>query len=395
VNTLKLLELEPPLYFTEDVYIDKKFLLFTKGSSLTEDLKRLLSEWQLTLLYTQGETSKTNPVKQQKATENESEKGKDPATDKAEPEKKLSGETVEKIYNEFSIFAAEMYDGYRANQLLDTEKILNKVKEFCSFVQENRQSVLILQAIIPYNTTDFLVTHSVRSTVFAIVLGMELKLQNHQLADLAAAALMHEIGLIHIAEDIYTKTEKLSDEEKKYLYIHPVLSCKILKKAKFPLPICLGTLDHHERENGTGYPQKLFGEKISLYGKIIAVVCSYEAITGERKYKTAEEPSAGLLNILRRSPSQYDEEVLRALLNSLSFFPIGSFVHLSNNIIAQVIDTNADDPRFPIVRDVREIGKYTDGNIPDPIHTGMDGIRILRPASREEWMAEFSKEKKK
>jgi len=390
VNTFKLLELNPPVYFTEDVYIDKKFLLFTGESCFTDELKRLLCDWQFTILYTKGIITDTvSESNQQKADSEPAEDANQGET--AAPEQKLSGELVEKNYQDFYLFTAEVYETYRNSQTLDTEVVLDKVKALCSFVQENRQAILILQSIMPYNVENFLVTHSLRSAVLAVVLGMELKLQHHQLVDLAAAALMHEIGLMHISEDIYTKAEKLSEEEKKYLYVHPVLSCKILKKAKFPLPICLGTLDHHERENGTGYPQKLTGEKISLYGKIIAVVCSYEAITGERKYKKADDPAAGLLNILRRSPSQYDEDVLKALLNALSFFPIGSFVYLSNNMVGQVIDNNSDDPRFPIVR---IIGKTAEDGSPEAVRTSMEGTRIMRPARKEEWLAALVKNKK-
>lgn len=387
MNTLKLLELAPPVYFTEDVYIDKKFLLFTQESCFTDELKRLLSEWQFTLLYTKGSVTEEAPQKEDKGA------GKTDADGKMQDlaEQKLSGELVEKTYKRFYDFTDEVYSTYRNKQSLNTEKIIAKMKELCAFVQENRQAVLILQSIMPYNVDNFLVTHSLRSAVFAIVVGMELKMQNHQLVELATAALMHEIGLIHIAEDIYSRAGELSDEEKKYLHVHPVLSCKILKKAKFPLPVCLGTLDHHERENGTGYPQRLTGEKISLYGKIIAVACSYEAMTGERKYKKAEDPATGLLNVLRREPSQYDEEVLKALLNALSFFPIGSFVYLSNNAVAQVIDNNSEDPRFPIVRVIDRSAK---GAFSEAIRTAMDGIRIMRPARKEEWIAALSKGKK-
>ena len=112
---------------------------------------------------------------------------------------------------------------------------------------------------------------------------------------------------------------------------------------------------------------------------------------GQRKYKKAEEPATGLLNILRKEPSQYDEEVLRALLNSLSFFPIGSFVYLSNNLVGQVIDTNSDDPRFPIVRIIDRSAKEF---FSEAIRTGMDGIRIMRPARKEEWIAALGKGKK-
>lgn len=389
MNTLKLLELKTPVYFTEDVYIDKKFLLFTQASCFSDDVKRLLSDWQFTLLYTKGTVTEENP--QEKENKNAE---KNDTADKAQvpTAQKLSGELVEKTYQKFYTFTDEVYKTYRDSQSLSAEKIIANMKALCTFVQENRQAILILQSIMPYNVDNFLVTHSLRSVIFAIVVGMELKMQEHQLVELATAALMHEIGLIHIKEDIYARAGELLDEEKKYLYVHPVLSCKILKKSKFPLPVCLGTLDHHERENGTGYPQKLTGEKISLYGKILAVVCSYELMIGERKYKKAEDPSTGLLNILRREPSQYDEEVLKALLNALSFFPIGSFVYLSNSAIGQVIDNNSEDPRFPVVRVIDRSAKTA---FSEAIRTAMDGIRIMRPARKEEWVAALSKGKKK
>ena len=390
MNTLKLLELKTPVYFTEDVYIDKKILLFTRESCFSDELKRLLSEWQFTLLYTKGTVTESDPQKKEDKSGEKTDTTGD--TVQAVPEQKLSGELVEKTYQRFYAFAGEVYGNYRNNQSLDTEKVVAEMKELCTFVQGNRQAVLILQSLMPYNVDNFLVTHSLRAAVFAIVVGMELKMQNHQLVELATAALLHEIGLIHISEDIYSRAAELSDEEKKYLHVHPVLSCKILKKAKFPLPICLGTLDHHERENGTGYPQKLTGEKISLYGKILAVVCSYEAMTGERKYKKAEEPATGLLNVLRREPSQYDEEILKALLNALSFFPIGSFVYLSNNTVGQVIDNNSEDPRFPIVRVIDRSAKEV---FSEAIRTSMEGIRIMRPARKEEWVAALGKGKKK
>lgn len=396
MNTLKLLELRPPVYFTEDVFLDKKFLLFVGDSCFTDEVKRLLCDWQFTLLYTKGNVTETDPKQRKKLTISEVVQEKEAAAASEAPAadtgtQKLSGEMVEKTYQSFFSFTLEVYEAYRNSQAMNTEQVLTKMKALCTFVQNNRQAVLILQSIMKYNTANFLVTHSLRSAVYAIIVGMELKMSNFQLSELAAAALLHEIGLIHIAEDIYSRPGKLSEEEKKYLYVHPVLSCKILKKAKFSLPICLGTLDHHERENGTGYPQKLTGEKISLYGKIIGVVCSYEAMTGERKYKQADDPATALVNILRRDPAQYDEEVLRALLNALSFFPIGSFVYLSNDTVGQVIDTNSNDPRFPIVRVLDKAFKESGA---EAIKTSMEGIRIMRPARKEEWVAAIGKGKK-
>lgn len=396
MNTLKLLELKDLVYFTDDVYIDKNFLIFAGGTQFTQDVKQLLCEWQFTVLYTKGGLEEAENEEERRGEEEPASKEKEtvPAAAEKKPEepekKKLSGEAVEKIYNQFLLFTTETYNTYRNTQELEVNMVIRKMEKLRIFVEENRQTILMLQALRPYSSDDFLVHHSLRSAIFALVIGMQLKMSHFQLTELAAACLMHEIGLMHISEEIYTKSGKLTEEEKKYLYVHPVLSCKILKKAKFSLPICLGTLDHHERENGTGYPQKLTSEKISLYGKIIAVVCSYEAMIGQRKYKEALEPSQALLNILRKEQSQYDEEVLRALLYALSFFPIGCFVCLSNDTIGQVIDNNPDDPRFPLVRVVNRTG---DTATPEAIRTNMSGIRILRPARKEEWEAALNEKK--
>jgi len=185
VNTLKLLELKTPVYFTEDVYIDKKFLLFTQASCFSDDVKRLLSDWQFTLLYTKGTVTEENP--QEKENKNAE---KNDTADKAQvpTAQKLSGELVEKTYQKFYTFTDEVYKTYRDSQSLSAEKIIANMKALCTFVQENRQAILILQSIMPYNVDNFLVTHSLRSVIFAIVVGMELKMQEHQLVELATAA---------------------------------------------------------------------------------------------------------------------------------------------------------------------------------------------------------------
>ena len=127
MNTLKLLELKTPVYFTEDVYIDKKFLLFTRESCFSDELKRLLSEWQFTLLYTKGTVTESDPQKKEDKSGEKTDTTGD--TVQAVPEQKLSGELVEKTYQRFYAFAGEVYGNYRNNQSLDTEKVVAEMKE--------------------------------------------------------------------------------------------------------------------------------------------------------------------------------------------------------------------------------------------------------------------------
>ena len=125
MNTLKLLELRPPVYFTEDVFLDKKFLLFVGDTCFTDEVKRLLCDWQFTLLYTKGSVTETDPKKKKKLTIDEVVKEKEAVEIPVEDtgSQKLSGEMVEKTYQSFFAFALEVYETYRNNQSIETEKI--------------------------------------------------------------------------------------------------------------------------------------------------------------------------------------------------------------------------------------------------------------------------------
>ncbi len=154
----------------------------------------------------------------------------------------------------------------------------------------------------------------------------------------------------------------------------------ILKSYEFPLAITLGVLEHHEKENGLGYPRKLPGDKISMYAKIISVACSFEAITAPRHYKKAQSSYAAMVELLKNEGNQYDGNVIKALLYSLSLFPIGSYVYLSDGKIGQIIDANPEDPKNPIVQLLA-----LNSTESKTIATGeKSGVRISRVMTKEE-----------
>jgi HD-GYP domain-containing protein (c-di-GMP phosphodiesterase class II) len=111
-------------------------------------------------------------------------------------------------------------------------------------------------------------------------------------------------------------SRSLTEQEKKLIYTHPILGYNILKSLEFPLAVSRAVLEHHERENGSGYPRKLTGGNISLYGKIIGVACSYEAISAKRPHREAKDGYTGMLELLKNEGKQYDDTVVRALVYS-------------------------------------------------------------------------------
>ena len=226
-----------------------------------------------------------------------------------------------------------------------------------------------------------MIAHSLRSTVLAITVGLQLHMSVTKMTELGVACILHEIGMIRIPSQLYLSQRNLSPVEKNLLNTHPIVSYTILKGFEVPLSICLAVLEHHEKEDGTGYPRHIKSDKISLYAKIISVVCSFEAITAPRTYKEAASSFEAMVELLQNQTKQYDELVIKALLYSLSLFPIGSYVFLSNGKIGRVSDVNPENPKHPIVQIVGE--RDENGKV-ITVKTGDSGIRIIRVLNRQE-----------
>ena len=176
-------------------------------------------------------------------------------------------------------------------------------------------------------------------------------------------------------------SRKLSVREKAQISKHTLLGYTIIKDLNFGLSIQLGVLEHHEKENGTGYPRRLSGDKISSIAKIIAVACTYEAISSPRSYKDEKSTFDAMLELLQNKEHAYDGSVIKALLYTVSLYPIGTFVYLSNRKVAEVIDTNPDNPKTPVVQLLTE--KDPDGSF-KTLQIGENNINILRILTKQE-----------
>ena len=199
--------------------------------------------------------------------------------------------------------------------------------------------------------------------------------------ELCISCILHEIGMIRLPPQVYLNNKPLTAPEKAKLLTHPIISYNIIKEAKFPLSIQLAALEHHERENVTGYPRHIKGEQISNFAKIIAVACSFEAISAPRSYKEDRTTYDAMLEILKNTNKQYDEGALRALLFSMSFYPIGSYLYLSNGKIAQVVEAIPSSPKTPMIEVIG--AEDEDGN---PLITKADGekYKIVRVLNKRE-----------
>ena len=384
MNTYNAEQTKDLSFFNKNVYLDKKFLLLIQETPLTAELKAILKEWDFSLLYSDGEPSGFMSLKTDTSSESkdvlDSNKENEIISEKQKRQKEVM-EEVENKFWDFLKFTDKIFTDYSMKKILDPRFVFDRVKELCDFVKNDKKNILLIEMQKYSSPTNYLVMHSLRSSIFAIIIGLQLKMPPHRLIELGAACLLHEIGMFRLPPQYYMYDAPLTEEGKKALFTHPVLSYNILKTSSFSLAICLGALEHHERENGMGYPRGLTKEKISIYGKIIAVACSYEAVTSPRPYKEAQDASSGIVEMIKNTNGQYDEIILKALLYSLSFYPVGMYVHLSNGKIAKVIDINPTDPRLPLVEIYKETGPSGD---PITVQTKANEITVKRQLTKEE-----------
>ena len=189
---------------------------------------------------------------------------------------------------------------------------------------------------------------------------MKLKLLKHQIFKLGIAALLHDIGMIRIPENLVNKKENLTDEEFRIVKHHLVYSyIIIMNEIGYHKEIAEYTLFHHENWDGSGYSKKINGEKIPLISRIIAVADTYVALIHERPYKNRINGYQAMKTIIGNNGKRFDPAVIRALLKSIGVYPIGSIVQLNNYLVGKVIDFpshNIFRPRIQFLKEYSEKG---------------------------------------
>lgn len=155
--------------------------------------------------------------------------------------------------------------------------------------------------------------HLQRVRVYAIEIGKELGLNKSDLEALHAAALLHDIGKLAVPEHIVAKPGKLTREEFEKMKIHPVVGAEILERVKFPYPVVPIVRSHHEKWNGSGYPDGLSGEEIPLGARILSAVDCLDALASDRQYRRAIPLDQAMRHVSGESGISYDPRVVEIL----------------------------------------------------------------------------------
>ena len=395
MNKFQLTSLQDSTVFSQPVYVDSKFIVADRDVPLSKERLQLLSKWQFTEVFSPGVIADDKSDLTAGGVENDKlylsarddlfkdviQQAQKSAAEFSLDEDAANMLVAKNVYAACYDMILGFYNTYTTQKNLDIKAIVPFAKSLCMFEAKHKRFLLRLPVHENLDDVGIIITHSLRSTILAVAIALSMRFSISRLSELAIACIFHEIGMTRFPKQVYTQTARLSAAEKRTILMHPILSYNVLKSMEFSNSICMAVLEHHERENGTGYPRKLTGDQISAYAKIISVACVYEAITATRPYKQQQDLSEAVIELLRNAKKQFDPVVIKVALSCLSIFPIGTYVELTNGLKGIVVDVTPENVKTPIVK---VLGKTNDDGSPFIVNTSTSKLKIERTLTKRE-----------
>ncbi|MEM7811992.1 MAG: HD domain-containing phosphohydrolase [Planctomycetota bacterium] len=223
---------------------------------------------------------------------------------------------------------------------------------------------------------------SLESSTLAMALAVEMGLDEENVRVLGISGLVHDWGMVLVPEEVRNAPRQLTAAEMLEIKKHPIYSLEILQKVSaLPKIVSVVAYQVHERFNGRGYPRGRRGNSIPLFARILQVADAFVGMTSDRPHRPPFMRYAAMEGLLHMARERsVDPDIVRALLQVQTLFPLGSFVTLSDDTTARVLRRNGDDYAHPIVQRLTD----AEGNLVDAeadeniVATEDDGVAIVQ-----------------
>lgn len=231
---------------------------------------------------------------------------------------------------------------------VDLLKILNDVEAMVKTSGTSMHLLSMLQCIRRYD--DLIYVHSMNVALICNVFAEWLHMSENDKQMLTVAALLHDIGKTAIPKEVLSKTSKLTDDEFEMIRRHPVTGYELIKNLGLDDSIQQAILQHHERCDGTGYPNHELSANISDFAKIIAIADVYDAMTSNRSYREGICPFVVIDVLEKEGYRKYEPQFLLPFMERISQCYINASVRLSNGCEGEVIMLNPQHLSRPVIK---------------------------------------------
>jgi hypothetical protein len=193
--------------------------------------------------------------------------------------------------------------------------------------------------------------NSIDTAILSGIMGQELGFDHERNQGLAAAAILHDVGMLRLPEDVVKKQGTLSEKDKEVIKSHTILSFNIMKKElMYPDSISKIALQHHEHWDGTGYPSRLSGNYINERALIVSVTDAFVAMINKKVYRNSMTGYRAMKTLVSENSSYFSPDMLKLFVKIMGIYPIGSGALLNDGRIAKILDVNAEVPLRPIIQ---------------------------------------------
>lgn len=255
----------------------------------------------------------------------------------------------QKVHGEANKIIHSLMQDVRLGKQIELEQVDPIVGRMSESILRNQDALLSLCRIKQKDNYTFL--HSVSIGALMMSFARAVNLSSEEMRLVGIGGMLHDIGKMKVPDEILNKPGKLTDAEFDIMRLHVVYSRDILSDTP---GIAQASLDvasqHHERFDGSGYPLKLKGSEMSIYGQMASIVDVYDAITSDRCYHKGMEPTVALRKMFEWSKFHFNPELVHAFVRSIGIYPVGTLVMLESSRIGIVIEQREVSLAQPLVR---------------------------------------------
>ena len=261
---------------------------------------------------------------------------------------------AKRTYEESVAISKELFNGTRMGRSANVKQVKHAVQSIVDGVLNDEAALGGLSTLKDYD--DYAFTHAVNVCIFCVAIGRRLGLTKAQLYDLGHAALVHDVGMSRVPHEILTKGSALSAEERTSMESHTWLGAlsafELRDYGAIPFQSMSDAHEHHLGHDGSGYPSSIRPREPSIFSKIVSVAAAFDAATNQRAYSKARPADEVLRELWEDESLGYDPVIVKALINLLGIYPIGTCVILDTYELAIVHAANTDSTYVhrPIVR---------------------------------------------
>lgn len=246
--------------------------------------------------------------------------------------------------NEILIDEIEDIVSNTSKKFLKKNKNINQIKKVIQDILINEEVIKLMLPIRALGEEIF--KHSINVALYSITVGREMHFSINKLIILGTAALLHDIGMLNVPKEILLKTSPLSENEVNIIKKHPRHGFEVLQNTyKFNLEISTIILQHHEKYDGTGYPNKIKNDKIHYMSEIINICDIFDALTSERPYRAKFDKYESIELLMSSGDYYSNPNIMQALIQSISMYPYGQWIKLSTGEIG-IVSEEEDDNRL-------------------------------------------------